>query len=327
MLEDVGTLGALRRLVAGEAEPAPAQSPEKSGEDGTREFASHPGDKNKGVARVGHPEGEAETISALSPEERRQDGAREAANGLRGRFVYPTWPWWWPVEWARMAFTETIMRPLVWFLANPRVAGPAAPLPAGPMLIVANHVTTYDAPLVEYALPGRLRRRVAAAMMGEMLEDYRHWRNPEAPPGRQRFFLFGPAAYFLVTALFNVFPLPRRRDFQNSFFHAGKAMDRGYNVLVFPEGTRTADGRLARFRPGIGLLVKQSSVPVLPVGIRGLGALKVKGKGWFRSGTIEVRVGEAIEFAPEDTEAAITERLRAEVEKLVGTSEGVGSRE
>jgi long-chain acyl-CoA synthetase len=327
MLEDVGTLGALRRLVAGEAEPAPAQSPEKSGEDGTREFASHPGDKNKGVARVGHPEGEAETISALSPEERRQYGAREAANGLRGRFVYPTWPWWWPVEWARMAFTETIMRPLVWFLANPRVAGPAAPLPAGPMLIVANHVTTYDAPLVEYALPGPLRRHVAAAMMGEMLEDYRDWRNPEGGPGRQRFFLFGPAAYFLVTALFNVFPLPRRRDFQNSFFHAGKAMDRGYNVLVFPEGTRTADGRLARFRPGIGLLVKQSSVPVLPVGIRGLGALKVKGKGWFRSGTIEVHVGEAIEFAPEDTEAAITERLRAEVEKLVGTSEGVGSRE
>ena len=65
-----------------------------------------------------------------------------------------------------------------------------------------------------------------------------------------------------MTAFFNVFPLPRQRDFQLSFAHAGKAMDRGYNVLVFPEGTLSPDGQLARFRPGIGLLAKQSCVPV-----------------------------------------------------------------
>ena len=38
------------------------------------------------------------------------------------------------------------------------------------MLIVANHVTTFDGPLVEYALPGAIRRRIAIAMSGEMLE-------------------------------------------------------------------------------------------------------------------------------------------------------------
>ena len=70
--------------------------------------------------------------------------------------------------------------------------------------------------------------------------------------------LFGPLAYLLVTALYNVFPLPRRRDFQRSFAHAGEALDRGFNVLVFPEGTRSDAGELARFRPGIGLLAKQS---------------------------------------------------------------------
>jgi long-chain acyl-CoA synthetase len=248
------------------------------------------------------------------------------------RFIYPTWPWWAPVKWVRMAFIELVMRPLVWFLADPRVTGPKAvtgldkQLPEGPMLIVANHVSAFDGPLVLYALAGRIRRHVAVAMLGEMLEDYRHWRNPEAPPGKQGFYLFGPPAYFLVTALFNVFPLPRQRDFQSSFFHAGKAMDHGYNVLVFPEGTRSAEGKLARFRPGIGLLVKESSVPVLPVGMRGLGELKVKGRGWFRSGKIEVHVGEAIRFSPEDSEAAITERLHAEVEKLVGDwGEGRGT--
>ncbi len=89
---------------------------------------------------------------------------------------------------------------------------------------------------MQYALAGPVRRHIAVAMAGEMLEDFRHWRNPEWPPGHKGFYFVGPPIYWLVTALFNVFPLPRQRDFQASFAHAGKAMDRGYNVLVFPEG-------------------------------------------------------------------------------------------
>jgi long-chain acyl-CoA synthetase len=243
---------------------------------------------------------------------------------VRARFVYPEWPWWKPVEWIRIAFIEAVMQPLVWLLANPRIVGPQTTLPREPMLIVANHVSSFDGPLVQYALEGRVRRHIAAAMLGEMLEEYRHWRNPERVNGKDRFYLFGPAAYFLVTALFNVFPLPRHRDFQTSFAHAGKAMDRGYNVLIFPEGTRSAAGRLAPFRAGIGLLAKQSGVPVLPVAIRGLGELKARGRRWFRSGTVEVRVGEPVRFAPEETEAAITARLQREVERLI---EGIGTRE
>jgi long-chain acyl-CoA synthetase len=94
-------------------------------------------------------------------------------------------------------------------------------------------------------------------------------------------------------------------------------MDRGYSVLVFPEGTRSAAGELARFRGGIGLLVKQSGAKVLPVALCGLGELKASGRRWFRSGKIEVRVGEPIRFAPEESEAAITARLHEEVEQLL----------
>jgi long-chain acyl-CoA synthetase len=166
---------------------------------------------------------------------------------------------------------------------------------------------------LEYALPGRTRRRVASAMLGEILEDFRHFRNPDTG----RFMLFGPAAYWLVTALYNVFPLPRRRDFQRSFAHAGEALDRGYNVLVFPEGTRSATGELARFRPGIGLLVKQAHAPVLPVALVGLGELKAEGRGWFRSGKIEVRVGNPLRFGPLETESEITEKLHAAVKALM----------
>ena len=299
LLEEVQTLGELRRLVAGGGE-AGAEIREQRSE--SREQRT--GIRDQGS---GNTEQEAEIEAGRTPSEAR-----------RRKFVYPQWPWWKPFHWIRVAFIEAVMRPLTWLLAAPRVVGLNQPLPEGPLLIVGNHVTAYDGPLILYALAGPLRRRVAAAMMGEMLDDYRHWRNPEWPPGHKGIYVLGPPAYWLVTALFNVFPLPRQRDFQASFAHAGKAMDHGYNVMVFPEGTRSAEGELARFRPGIGLLAKQCGVPVVPVGIRGLGEMKTGRRRWFRSGILEVHVGEAMRFGPEESEAAITARLHEEVERLMG---------
>ena len=236
--------------------------------------------------------------------------------------IYPYWPWWGVTHAARVVFLEAIAQPLVRLLAKPKVVAPPAIAGEEPMLIICNHVTTYDGPLVLYALPGKMRRRVAAMMSGEMLEDFRHFRDPERTPGGQkRFMLLGPGAYWLLTALYNVFPLPNRRDFQRSFAHAGEALDRGYNVLVFPEGTRSAAGVLGRFRPGIGLLVKQSHAAVLPVAILGLGELKARGRGWIRSGRIEVRVGEPLRFGPEESESTITARLHREVESLMAGCE------
>ncbi len=86
--------------------------------------------------------------------------------------------------------------------------------------------------------------------------------------------------------------------------------------MIFPEGTRSAEGKLAPFRPGIGILVKQSYAAVLPVGLRGIGDLKVS-QHWFRSGKLEVRVGEPIAFPEQATESEITERLHSEVARLM----------
>jgi long-chain acyl-CoA synthetase len=296
LLEEVQTLGELRQLVAGNAA---LNAPQQLG------APSFPRPFAEGV-------GKDEAQPAFLQQEPQIEPAPV-------RYLYPHWPWWLPFRWLRAVFVEAAMRPLVWLLAKPAVvsAEPGALNADEPMLIVANHVTSYDGPLLEYALPGCIRRRIAVAMSGEMLEDYRHFRDPERVTAEVRFYPPGPLIYLLLTALFNVFPLPKQRDFQRSFAHAGEALDRGFHVLLFPEGTRSAAGELARFRAGIGLLVKQSGAPVLPMAIRGLGELKARGRGWFRSGTIEVRMGRPIRFSPLETEAQITARLHAEVKKLL----------
>jgi long-chain acyl-CoA synthetase len=319
LLEHVQTLGQLRQLLSGNTAAAPAK--ENRAPVSANETTAASAAKENAVAapaKALDPEGgggvnpritQPESTPTSAPE-----GAFRSIQPAARRYIYPHWPWLAPIQWLRSAFIEFAIRPLVWFLANPRVSAPSSLPATQPLLIIANHVTTYDGALVQYALPGPMRRRIAAAMSGEMLDDFRHFRNPE---NNRRFSPFGPVAYYLLTALFNVFPLPRLRDFQRSFAHAGEALDRGFHVLVFPEGTRSAAGQLAPFRPGIGLLVKQSSTAVLPVAIRGLGALKARGRGWFRSGTIEVRVGTPIHFAPDTTESAITERLHTEVARLL----------
>ena len=98
--------------------------------------------------------------------------------------IYPRWPWTWPIRILRILWIELLMRPLVWVLAAPRVIRTAEKLPEDPILLVSNHITAYDGALILYALPFGLRHRVAAAMSGEMLLDYRHARNQGERPSQ-----------------------------------------------------------------------------------------------------------------------------------------------
>ena len=303
----VETLGDLRRLISGSGKTEVAVRQPVVRPDDARGFDV------------------ADSAANASELESQQHAESPHQASVDARYIYPHWPWLWPFRWIRAAFVECVLRPLVWLLAAPRVIwrDQARRLNANdPMLIIANHVTAYDEPLLLYALPRSTRNRIAAAMSGEILEDFRHARN------RQPRWLnpLGPAAWLLLSGLFNAFPLPRQRGFQRSFAHAGEAMDRGFHVVVFPEGTRSAEGVLAKFRPGIGLLVKQASAAVLPMALSGLGEMKTGKRRWFRSGALEVHVGDPIRFAANESEAAITARLHAEVEKLLAPKVEVGAR-
>ena len=190
-------------------------------------------------------------------------------------YRYPRWPWSPPVRLLRALFTEALLRPLVRLLGAPRIErdpGTAAYAKPGtaPMLLIANHRTAMDVPLLLYALPRALRGRVAVAMSGEMLAGWqRSWSLrplPAALAEHRRWW--GPIAAFLLQALLNVFPLPRTIGFRESFRHAGRALDHGYNVLLFPEGRRAQEEVMLPFKPGLGLLAQEAHAALLPMALR-----------------------------------------------------------
>ena len=91
------------------------------------------------------------------------------------------------------------------------------------------------------------------------------------------------------------------------------------SVLIFPEGTRSPDGELQRFRDGAAYLAIQSGVPVLPVGIVGAYDVLPARSSWFMPGEIELRFGEpiSVEGLTARDRAALTARLEQAVRELL----------
>ncbi len=93
-------------------------------------------------------------------------------------------------------------------------------------------------------------------------------------------------------------------------------MDRGYSLLVFPEGVRTEDGQMKPFMAGIGLLSAKLDVPVVPVRIDGLFELKQRRQHFARPGQVTVTFGKPVRFKQEETPAQITRELEMRVANL-----------
>jgi long-chain acyl-CoA synthetase len=231
-------------------------------------------------------------------------------------FRYPRWPQRWPMRIFRAVVLNSIARSAMFLMARPRIQGSENLRDtAGPVLVIANHVTFLDPAYVLKALPAHLRRRLAVAMDGELLESMRN------PPRGKGFFasLLGRIKYFLLLSIFNVFPLPRQAGFRKSFAFAGDLIDRGWSVLVFPEGELTRDGRTAPFRAGIGLLATRLDVPVVAVRLDGLFELRAAGKRWAHPGRVRVSIGVPVRFR--DTQPA--EEIARDLERSVAALQTV----
>jgi long-chain acyl-CoA synthetase len=227
---------------------------------------------------------------------------RAQQNGYR----YPRWAQRWPITWIRTFIYYLLTLPATFIMAHPKIVG-RENLDGldGPLLITCNHVTYIDLGFVLIAMPPRIRHKIAVGMLGERL--WGMWRPPRSMNILARWWQ--QAGYYLAAALFNVFPLPQQSGVRESFAYAGESVDRGYSVLVFPEGRRTQDGNPSPFRLGVGMLAQKLDVPVLPLRIDGLFQMKISGRKIARPGELKVMIGKPLRFSPETSAEEITHHL------------------
>ena len=214
------------------------------------------------------------------------------------------WPYAAPVVMLREVVERVLLGPLVGaWTGGPRVAGAeSAAALREPVRVCANPGSHFDIRLLQRARPGRVRRRLAVAAAAD-------------------YFVQDPVRRFLVMAGAAAFPFDRRERPRESIERVENRLRRGWHVALFPEGTRSRTGTMGPFRPGIGVIVTQIGVAVLPAYIDGAHRILPPGRRWPRRGRVTVRFGPLLRPEPGETPIAFTARLEAAVHELAGRRE------
>lgn len=189
-----------------------------------------------------------------------------------------------PTAWARTPAATVVregiqrfgLRPLMSVGITPTVRGlDVLDQLVAPVVFVANHTSHLDTPLILCSLPDAWRRKTAVAAAADYFFDT-WWRATSS------------------AMVFNTFPIERRSGSMSAT--PGELLAQGWNVVVFPEGTRSPDGWTRRFKAGASLLAQQQQVPVVPIGIRGSFAAMPRGRSWPAPGrpAVIVRFGEPL---------------------------------
>jgi long-chain acyl-CoA synthetase len=248
---------------------------------------------------------EAASVSDLKQLVEHPAPAEEAAEPVD----FPSWNRTWPVRIIRRLSLATWILPLARVFARARIEGleHLADLD-GPVIFASNHQSHMDGPVILAALPARVRARVAPAMAKEFFKAHFF---PEGHTWRQWFT--NTVNYYLAAFYFNAFPLPQREaGARQTLTYIGELTGRGWSILIFPEGERSATGDIKPFRAGIGMIASRLDVPVIPVRLDGVDrVLHMKAK-MPTPGRVRVAFGAPMHLRGEQYAA-----LAAEVERRV----------
>lgn len=185
------------------------------------------------------------------------------------------------LPWARSPAARAVRAGLLNWVIGPVLSYYGHPVVSGlenlrglqpPFLLASNHASHLDTPAILLALPPRLRRRTLVTAAADYFFD-------EAWKGN----LFALAVGAIA--------VERERPPRQSMKLVRRLLTEGWNLVVFPEGGRSADGRLQRGKRGIAHLAAAAGVPVVPVGVVGTFSVLPTGYRWPRRSQVEVRFG------------------------------------
>ncbi len=172
---------------------------------------------------------------------------------------------------------------------------PAAP----PFVLAANHSSHLDALVLAASMPLRWRDSVFPLAAGDT------------------FFEKSAVAAFAATCL-NAFPVWRKQASSKGPIDLRRRLEEDQCVyIVFPEGTRSRDGRMAPFKAGVGMLAAGSAIPVVPCRLTGTFESFPPGRFIPRPRKVKLRIGEPLSFQDETNDAKGWRRIAAAIEERV----------
>jgi 1-acyl-sn-glycerol-3-phosphate acyltransferase len=214
-----------------------------------------------------------------------------------------------PTAWARtpvgVAARQTIlkygMKPLLWNEVTPRVHGLDNLKGVwGPVMFVSNHSSHLDATLIMTTLPDEWQAKTAVGAAKDYFFDV-WW--------RQSF----------TALVYGAFPIERGGSKgRSATTMARELLDDGWSLVVFPEGARSPDGHIQRFRHGASRLSIESGVPVVPIAIRGAYQAMPKGRNWPRPGRppVSIRYGRPLYPGEGETHQELSLRMQRAIAQL-----------
>ncbi len=208
-----------------------------------------------------------------------------------------------PVRTLRFLLQRGLLMPFTDVMTRPRIEG--AEWVRGlerPAILAANHVSHADTSLLLYALSQRVRERTVVAAAA----DYWYRR-----PWLGRF----------VSLWLNTFPFSRTGGPQAVLSSSSQLLKSGWNLLVYPEGTRSPDGRLQDFKPGVGFLATETGAPVIPMHVRGSHRVMPKGRRLPLPAPVTIRIGKPLQPRRGETARGFTERVERAVRGLANGTE------